>query len=525
VPELSRQRRLAVLAICCLSLLMIGLDDTIVSIALPTIARDFHASISGLQWIADGYTLVLASLLIFGGATADRFGRRRVFQVGLAVFTAASALCSLAPDLRWLIAFRVLQAVGGCMLNPVAVSIISSVFPNKADRARAIAIWVGMFGLGMALGPTLGGVLIAAVGWRGIFWVNVPVGLCGIALTYKFVPESRASGARRPDSIAQGLVIVILAALVYTIIEGAYTDWRAATIRGVFIVACVSLAVLVAWELRRKEPLIDLRHLRDRSFIAAVIIGVCAFADLGGFLFLTSLYLQDVRGSTVLHAGLQLLPTAAAMALCPSLAAWVAARTGSPRLPLLMGGLTLMLSTYLMARLSGSTAESALLLTFGLFGVGMGLVNSQISVAAVAGMPAGQAGLASGIASTSRQVGQALGVAVSGSMLTAQAHGVMHPGFVLTSPLAWHLLFWCAAAVVVSGLLTTRARARHAMARAPFRRRRLPAHGVPPYPRRPPPALPRRTPPSPPPSLPPPLPPSPEDSIWFRPGGASGRQP
>jgi EmrB/QacA subfamily drug resistance transporter len=495
VPELSRQRRLAVLAISCLSLLMIGLDDTIVSIALPTIARDFHASISGLQWIADGYTLVLASLLIFGGTTADRFGRRRVFQVGLAVFTAASALCSLAPDLRWLIAFRVLQAVGGCMLNPVAVSIISSVFPDKADRARAIAVWVGMFGLGMALGPTVGGVLIAAVGWRGIFWVNVPVGLCGIALTSKFVPESRASDARRPDSIAQGLVVVILGALVYTIIEGAYTDWRAATIQAVFIVACVAVAVLVAWELRRKEPLIELRHFRDRSFIAAVMIGVCAFADLGGFLFLTSLYLQDVRGSTVIHAGLQLLPTAAAMAVCPSLAAWAAARTGSPRLPLLIGGLALMLSTYLMARLGGSTAESQLLLTFGLFGVGMGLVNSQISVAAVAGMPASQAGLASGIASTSRQVGQALGVAVSGSMLTAQAHGVMHRGFILTSPLAWHLLFGCASAVVICGLLTTRARARHAMARTPFRRGRPPAHRVPHHPRRAVPPLPRRTPP------------------------------
>jgi len=289
VPELSRQRRLAVLAISCLSLLMIGLDDTIVSIALPTIGRAFHASISGLQWIADGYTLVLATLVIFGGATADRFGRRRVFRAGLAIFTAASALCSLAPDLGWLIACRVLQAVGGCMLNPAAVSIIASVFPNRADRARAIAVWVGMFGLGMALGPTLGGVLIAAVGWRGIFWANVPVGLCGIALTSMFVPESRASGARRPDSVAQVLVIVILGALVYAIIEGAYTDWRAATIRGFFIAAGVASAVLVTWELRRKEPLIDLRRFRDRSFIAAVMIGVSAFADLGGFLFLTTL--------------------------------------------------------------------------------------------------------------------------------------------------------------------------------------------------------------------------------------------
>ena len=471
MPELSRQRRLAVLAIACLSLLMIGLDDTIVSIALPTIARDFHASISGLQWIADGYTMVLASLLIFGGATADRFGRRRVFRIGLAVFTAASALCSLAPDLGWLIAFRVLQAVGGCMLNPVAVSIISSVFPNRADRARAIAVWVGMFGLGMALGPTVGGVLIAAVGWRGIFWVNVPVGLGAIVLTSAFIPESRISSARSPDSVAQGLVIVVLGTLIYAIIEGAYTDWRAAAIRGVFLVAFVALAVLVGWEVRRKEPLIDLRHFRDRSFTAAVMIGVCAFADMGGFLFLTTIYLQDVRGCTAIQAGLQLLPTAVAMAICPSLAASAARVTGSPRLPLLTGGLALMLSTYSMAQLSGSTAEIRLLLTFGLFGVGLGLVNSQISVAAVAGMPPSQAGLAAGIASTSRQVGQALGVAISGSLLTAKARGNMHSGFTLASPLAWHLLFWCASAVVIGGLLTTRAPARHALARAHHRSR------------------------------------------------------
>jgi MFS family permease len=180
----------------------------------------------------------------------------------------------------------------------------------------------------------------------------------------------------------------------------------------------------------------------------------------------------------------------------------VVSRTGSPRLPLLIGGLSLMLSTYLMARLSGSTAETHLLVTFGLFGVGMGLVNSQISVAAVAGMPTSQAGLASGIASASRQVGQALGVAVSGSLLTARAHGRMHSGFILTSPLAWHLLFWCASAVVISGLLTTRARARHAMARAPFRRRRLPAQRVSAHPQSPAPPLPRRT------------PPSPGDSVW-----------
>jgi EmrB/QacA subfamily drug resistance transporter len=472
VPEFSRRRRLAVLGICCLSLFMIGLDDTIVSIALPTIARGLNASVSGLQWIADGYTMVLASMLIFGGATADRFGRRRVFLVGLTVFTTASALCSLAPSLGWLIAFRVLQAVGGSMLNPVAVSIISTVFTSRTERSRAIAVWVGMFGLGMALGPTLGGILVSEAGWRGIFWVNIPVGLCAIALTSWVVPESRAAAPRLSDPVAQILVIIILSSLVYAIIEGAYTDWNALKIRALFATAVVTLVALIWWELRRKEPLIELRHFRSRSFCAAVLIGICAFADLGGFLFLTSIYLQDVRNSSVIEAGLHMLPTAAAMAVCPSLASWVTAKTGSTRLPLLIGGLALMLSTNLMSRLTGSSADSHLLMTFGLFGVGMGLVNSQISVAAVSGMPPSQAGLASGIASASRQVGQALGVAVSGSLLTAKAHGQIHAAFTLASEPAWHLLFWSASVVVIAGFLTTRPRARHEMTKAAFRRNR-----------------------------------------------------
>ncbi len=462
MPEVSRKRRLAVLGISCLSLLMIGLDDTTVSIALPTIAKSLNASVSGLQWIADGYTMVLASLVVFGGATADRFGRRKIFRIGQAAFTIGSALCSLAPGLGWLIAFRVLQAMGGSMLNPVAVSLISSVYPNRTQRARAIAVWVGMFGIGMALGPVVGGLLVGTVGWRGIFWVNVPVGLFAIVLTSVFVPESRGAESRRPDWFAQVLVIVILGSLVYAIIEGAYTDWRATTIRALFIVAAVASAVLIVWELRRTDPLIDLRYFRGLSFSAAVAIALCAFADLGAFLFLTSIYLQVVQGASVIAAGLDMLPTAAAMAVCPSMAAWMTAKTGSARVPLVFGGLMLMLSTILMSRFTGTSANAHLLATFGLFGIGMGMVNSQISVAAVAGMPAGQAGLASGIASASRQVGQALGVAVAGSVLTAKAHGRVRAEFILASHSVWHLLFWSSCVAVIGGLASRRAPARHA---------------------------------------------------------------
>ena len=207
-PNPAAERRLLILAICCLSLFIVGVDNTIVNVALPSIQRDLHAPVSGLQWTVDAYTVVMASLLILAGSTADRFGRRRIFQIGLATFTLGSLLCSLAPGLGWLVAFRMLQAVGGSMMNPVAVSIIANTFTDPRERARAIGVWGGVFGLSIALGPVLGGVLIDSVGWRGIFWVNIPVGVAAIVLTALFVPESRAARPRRVDPVGQVLVIV-----------------------------------------------------------------------------------------------------------------------------------------------------------------------------------------------------------------------------------------------------------------------------------------------------------------------------
>jgi len=217
---LSRRRRYLVLAICCLSLFIVGLDATIVNVALPSIGRELHSSVSGLQWTIDAYSLVLASLLMLSGSTADRVGRRRTFQAGLALFTLGSLLCSVAPGLGWLVAFRMLQAVGGSMLNPVAMSIITNTFTEPAERARAIGAWGGVFGLSMAMGPVLGGALVDAVGWRGVFWVNIPVGIAALVLTALFVPESKAARPRRPDPVGQLLVIAMLASLTYAVIEG-----------------------------------------------------------------------------------------------------------------------------------------------------------------------------------------------------------------------------------------------------------------------------------------------------------------
>ena len=457
MPELSRSRRLVVLGICCLSLLIVGLDNTVVNVALPSIAHGLHTSLSGLQWIVDAYTMVLASLLMFAGATADRFGRRRVFRVGLAVFTIGSALCSVAPALGWLIGFRVLEAIGGSMLTPVAMSILSSVFTRKEERTWAIGVWVSALGVGMALGPVLGGILTSAVGWRGIFWVNVPIGLAAIVLTSVFVPESRSAQPRRPDSVAQVLVIVMLGSMIYAIIQGARSDWQTPAIRDLFAVAAGALLALVVWEARRKDPLIDPRFFRSLAFTGAVATAICAFACLSGFLFLSTIYLQDVRAMSALDAGLHLLPAAAAIAVCPVLAAWLAGRTG-PRVPLMLGGLALTLSMVAMSRLTRSTADGYLIVTAAVFGFGMAMIDGQISSAAVCAMPPGQSGLASGIASTGRQIGQALGVAVGGSLLNESMHGPLRVSYLLASRPAWAVLGGCGCAVILLGLVTTRVR-------------------------------------------------------------------
>src|SRR5438067_9339730 len=225
MTPLSRPRRLLVLAICCLSLLIVGLDTTIVNVALPAIHRELGASVSGLQWTIDAYTLVLASLLLLAGSTADRVGRRRVFQIGLVVFSLGSLMCALSPSLEVLVASRVIQAIGGSMLNPVAMSIIRNVFEEPRERAQAIGVWGAVFGLSLALGPIVGGALVDSVGWRSVFLVNLPVGLAAVVLTALYVPGSPAPRPRRIDPVGQLLVIVGLASLTYAIIEGRRAGW------------------------------------------------------------------------------------------------------------------------------------------------------------------------------------------------------------------------------------------------------------------------------------------------------------
>jgi EmrB/QacA subfamily drug resistance transporter len=454
MDELSRRRRIGILFICSMSLFIVGLDATIVNVALPSIGRDLHAAVSGLQWTVDAYTLVLASLLMLSGSTADRLGRRRTFVVGLLTFVAGSFLCSLAPNLTTLVVFRMVQAVGGSMLNPVAMSIITNTFTQPRERAQAIGVWGAVVGVSLALGPVIGGLLVTSAGWRSIFWINIPIGLVAVVLALRYVPESRAPRARRVDGVGQLLVIALMASLTYGIIEAPSHGWTSGQIIVAFTLALGSLVGLLVFEPRRDEPLIDLRFFRSIPFSGATIIAVAAFAGLGGFLFLNTLYLQEVRGLSPLHAGIDTLPMASMALLFPVISGRILAVRGA-RIPLIISGVGLLVGCIMLTRGSDSTPFSWLFTAYVIFGVGFGFVNAPITNAAVSGMPRAQAGVASGIASTSRQVGQTLGVAVVGALVTSKLGGSVHLHFAAASHAGWWTLAGCAAGVLVIGLVST----------------------------------------------------------------------
>ena len=454
----AEDRRWLVLAICCMSLLLVSMDVTIVNVALPSIHSDFDASLGELQWVLDAYSLVIACLLMLSGSMADRFGRRRVFLLGLVVFTSGSALCAAAPSLELLVAARVLQAVGGSMLNPVAMSIIRNVFHDPRERAQAIGIWGAVIGISAALGPVLGGALVDGPGWRYVFLINVPIGIAALGLTTRFVPESRAPHARRIDPVGQILVILCLATLVYGIIEGNGHGWGSPEILACFAVAIASGVGLVAYERRHAEPLIETRFFRSIPFSGATVAGLCAFAGLGGFLFLGTLYLQSARGYSALEAGLFSLPTALMMLLLAPLSGRIVGSRGA-RWPMLFAGAFLAVGPLLLVGLDLATPVWLLLLAFLLRGAGMGLANPPISAAAISGMPAAQAGVAGGIASTARQVGFALGVAIVGAATGAGGGDALGPSFAAATHPGWLILAGLGLAVLLLGLVTTTPRA------------------------------------------------------------------
>ena len=420
IDELSRRRAIGVLLICCMSLFIVGLDITVVNVALPSIGRELHAGISGLQWTVGAYTVVMASLLMLSGSTADRFGRRRTFVLGLTVFSVASLLCSLAPNVGLLVLFRVLQAVGASMMNPVAMSIITNTFTDPRERAQAVGVWGAVFGISMALGPIVGGTLVSSVGWRSIFLINLPVGLAAIILTLRFIPESRAPRPRRFDPVGQVLVIVLLATLTYGIIEAPSRGWSSPA----------------SWPRsrrrgRRSLAPAPLRAAPRRPAPGPAVLPVDPVRVVdhhlgGGIRRVRRLPLPEhavPAGRTRAlpgDAGLATVPLAVMTVLASPLSGRIVGRRG-PRLPLVISGVSLVTASAMLTGTGPATSSTWLLAAYVVFGLGFGFVNAPITNAAVSGMPRAQAGVASAIATTSRQFGQTLGVAVVGAIVTSRA--------------------------------------------------------------------------------------------------------
>jgi EmrB/QacA subfamily drug resistance transporter len=440
----NRRTKLVTLGLSCLGLFMVLLDMTIVNNALPAIQRNLGTSVSGLQWVIDAYTLVFASLLLTTGALSDRQGRKRWFLIGLAVFTVGSALCGLAPNLGALVAARALQAVGGAALSPASLSLLTSAFPDPRERAQAIGLWSGVSGLSLAAGPLIGGALVDGPGWRWVFFVNLPVGVAALLAALRFVRESVNPHPRRPDLAGQLLGIGTLAALVYGLIEGDSRGWTSGPILTVFALAAVGLAALLVVEARRREPMIELRFFRSASFSGTNLIAFLTFFALLGFTFFNTLYFQEIRGYSAFRAGLLGLPATLAVAGVAPFAGRLAGSRGAG-LPITLGTAMAGGAMLLLLGLQVGTAYSSIWWIFALFGAGLGLIIAPLAAAAVAGMPQTQAGLASAILNTSRQVGGAVGIALLGAVFgnrfraalppAMQAHaGAATGGFQVTDP-------------------------------------------------------------------------------------------
>jgi EmrB/QacA subfamily drug resistance transporter len=457
IGTLTPRRKLIVLMSCCLSLLIVSMDATIVNVAIPNIREDLGASPSQLQWVVDVYTLVLASLLMLSGAMGDRFGRRRVFQIGLTVFAVSSLLCSLAPNIETLIAARLLQAIGGSMLNPVALSIISQVFTGRVERARALGFWGAVIGIAMALGPTVGGLLIELISWRAVFWINLPICAAAIVLTAIFVPETKSLTMRNIDPIGQGLAVVSLFGVVFTLIEGPSQGWTNPRVIAVAVVAVLAFAAFLRYEARRHDPFIDLRFFRSIPFASATLTAVCAFSAWGAFLFMMSLYLQSERHYTALHTGLIYLPIAIGALLFSPLSGRLVGRYGA-RPSLLAAGALITTASAMLTFLTATTPIWELLTVFAVFGIGFAMVNAPLTNAAVSGMPLDRAGAASAVTSTSRQIGVSIGVALCGSVAGL---AVLQSGadFAAASRPLWFVCVGLGVVIFALGYLSTSQRA------------------------------------------------------------------
>jgi DHA2 family methylenomycin A resistance protein-like MFS transporter len=398
----------------CLGYFFVLLDVTVVNVALVNMSSDLGTTRDGLQWVVDGYALVLASIMLSAGDIADLIGRRRVFAGGLLIFGASSLICAVAPSVAVLVAGRALQGVGAAAILPTSLAIINHAFEGSEDRTRAIGFWAALGSLALVAGPLAGGVLVDAISWRAIFWLNLPLVAISLALTLALVEESSDPKERSIDVRGQLCAISALAGLVFFLIEGGRMGWAMPPVITALIVAMLSAAVFIRTELRRRDPMLQLGYFQNRTFSAANAgSGLMNLGTLGA-LFAFSIYLQQQKGESPIQAGLHILPWTGTLAIFAIVGSRIAQRFG-PRLPAGLGlGLTGL--SFIAVALLPSQDGVVALAVLGLAGVGLGVATPALVSAATAAVPAPRAGMAAAVNNTARQAGGAIGVALIGAI-------------------------------------------------------------------------------------------------------------
>jgi EmrB/QacA subfamily drug resistance transporter len=421
-PELSRGRRTAALVTVCASLLVITIDVTILNVALPTLAAALNADTTALQWFINAYEVVFAGLLLTAGALADRVGRRRVLAVGLAVFGVASALSALAGSSAQLIGARVVMGVGGALVLPATLSIVTNMFTEPRERARAIAVWAGVAALGLGLGPLVGGWLLQRLYWGSVFLVNVPVVIGALVAGRLTIPESRDPGAARLDPLGAALSVAALGALLFGVTDAPETGWTHPVILASFVAGALGLGAFVAWERHVAEPMLDLRFFRDPRFSAAIVAIMSLFFGLFGLMFVSTQTLQSVLGYDTLGAGLRLVPLPAMFVVFAQISVRVAARAGTKRV--VTAGLVIAATGLgVGASLDAGSGYGVLAVALSLTGIGMGCTMAPAIESIMGSVPRQRAGVASAVNDTTRLTAGAIGVAVVGSVLSSGYRG------------------------------------------------------------------------------------------------------
>jgi EmrB/QacA subfamily drug resistance transporter len=455
---LARRNPNALLVLVCLAQLMVILDVSIVNVALPSIKGGLHFSTTGLQWVVNAYTLTFAGFLLLGGRAADLLGRRRVFLAGTAVFSLASLACAIADSSSLLIGARVVQGIGGAVISPASLAIITTSFQQPHERNRALGIWGAMGGIGGALGALLGGVLTQGLGWPAIFLVNVPIGLAVLALAPALVPEGRNElDHKHFDVLGATLVTAALSALVYGIVRTDTLGWGSPGVLVPLLVGVVLLGAFLAVEGRfARAPLVPLPIFRMRTLRAANLIVFLLYSAVFAMWFFLSLYMQQVLGHDALSTGLAFVPMTLGVVLATSVAPRLVARFGT-RTVIVLGMLLAAVGLALLTGVRPGGSYAAQVLPGGvLSAIGLGLALVPSTIAAVSGVPGSQSGLASGLLNTSRLIGGALGLAVLSTVAASQTHAQLAGGASAASALSggFQVAFGAGAAVsLLGGLL------------------------------------------------------------------------